>query len=43
MQFDAVFWGSILSVAIAIIILVFLAFKVVKPMNRDAEEHWLKQ
>jgi large-conductance mechanosensitive channel len=43
MQFDAVFWGAILSVAIAIIILVFLAFKVVKLMNRDAEEHRLQQ
>lgn len=39
MHFDAVFWGAILSVALAIVILLFLAFKVMKLMNRDAREH----
>jgi hypothetical protein len=43
MHFDAVFWGAILSVALAIVILLFLAFKVLKLMNRDAQEHRLQQ
>jgi hypothetical protein len=43
MHFDAVFWGAILSVALAIVILLFLAFKVVKLMNRDAQGHRLQQ
>jgi hypothetical protein len=42
MHFDAVFWGAILSVAIAVAIFVFLAFKVVKLMNRDARDHGLR-
>lgn len=36
MHLDAVFWGSILSVIIAIVIFVYLGFKVVKLMNDDA-------
>jgi hypothetical protein len=39
MHFDAVFWGTILSIAI----LVFLGFKVVRLMNRDAREHRTQQ
>jgi hypothetical protein len=39
MHFDAVFWGSIISVVIAIAIFVYLGFKVVKLMNEDAERH----
>ncbi|WP_295882373.1 hypothetical protein [uncultured Thiohalocapsa sp.] len=39
MHLDAVFWGSILSVIIAIVIFVYLGFKVVKLMNEDAERH----
>ncbi|MCG6942189.1 MAG: hypothetical protein LJE69_13170 [Thiohalocapsa sp.] len=39
MHFDAVFWGAIVSVAIAVVIFVFLAFKVVKLMNEDAARH----
>jgi hypothetical protein len=39
MHLDAVFWGSIISVLIAIVIFVYLGFKVVKLMNEDAERH----
>lgn len=39
MHFDAVFWGSIISVLIAVVIFVFLVFKVKALMNRDAEAH----
>jgi ABC-type phosphate transport system permease subunit len=39
MHFDAVFWGSIISVIIAIVIFVYLGFKVVKLMNEDAERN----
>jgi hypothetical protein len=39
MHYDAVFWGSIISVAIAVIIIVFLGFKVKKLINQDAESH----
>ena len=39
MHFDAVFWGSIISVLIAIVIFVFLVFKVKALMNKDAEAH----
>jgi len=38
-HYDAVFWGSIISVAIAAVIFVFLAFKVKVLMDRDAESH----
>jgi ABC-type phosphate transport system permease subunit len=36
MHFDAVFFGSIISVVIAVVIFVYLGFKVVKLMNEDA-------
>ena len=36
MHFDAVFFGSIVSVVIAVVIFVYLGFKVVKLMNEDA-------
>ena len=39
MHFDAVFWGSIISVVIAVVIFVFLVFKVKALMNKDAEAH----
>lgn len=34
MHLDAVFWGSIISVLIAVVIFVYLGFKVVKLMSR---------
>jgi len=43
MHLDAVFWGSIISVLIAIVIFVYLGFKVVKLMNLDAERHKSEQ
>lgn len=39
MHLDAVFWGSIASVAVAVVIFVFLAFKVKTLMNKDADSH----
>jgi hypothetical protein len=39
MHLDAVFWGSIISVVIAVVIFVYLGFKVVKLMNEDAQRH----
>ena len=39
MHLDAVFWGSIISVLIAVVIFVFLVFKVKALMNKDAEAH----
>lgn len=39
MNWDPVLWMSILMVIIAIVIVVFLAFKVKSLINRDAEEH----
>jgi ABC-type proline/glycine betaine transport system permease subunit len=36
---DPVVWGSILTVIIAIIIVVFLSFKVKTLMDKDAESH----
>jgi len=39
MNWDPVLWMSILMVAIAIVIIVFLAFKVRTLMKRDAEAH----
>lgn len=39
MHLDAVFWGSILSVAIAVVVFVYLVYKVIKLMNADAERH----
>jgi 4-amino-4-deoxy-L-arabinose transferase-like glycosyltransferase len=43
MHFDAVFWGAILSVLLALVILIFLVYRVVKLMNRDAEAHKVEQ
>jgi hypothetical protein len=43
MNLDAVALGSILSVIIAIVIVVFLAFKVKTLMARDAEKHQSEQ
>ncbi len=39
MNFDAVVWGSALTVAISTIIVVYLAFKVKGLMNKDADSH----
>ena len=39
MHYDAVFWGSIITVVIATVIVVFLGFKVVALMKKDAESH----
>lgn len=39
MNGDAVFWGSMATVAIAVIIVVFLAFKVRSLIKSDAEKH----
>jgi ABC-type proline/glycine betaine transport system permease subunit len=38
-NFDAVLVGSIVSVIVAVIIFVYLSFKVKKLMNQDAEKH----
>jgi large-conductance mechanosensitive channel len=43
MLLDAVFWGSIISVLIAVVILGYLVFKVIKLMNEDAERHKSEQ
>ncbi len=43
MHLDAVFWGSIISVAIAIFVLGYLVYKVIKLMNEDAERHKSEQ
>lgn len=39
MHLDAVFWGSIISVVLAVIIISYLVFKVIRLMNEDAERH----
>ncbi|MEW8506239.1 MAG: hypothetical protein AB2598_06005 [Candidatus Thiodiazotropha sp.] len=39
MNGDAVFWGSIATVVIAVVIFVFLVFKVRNLMKSDAEKH----
>jgi hypothetical protein len=39
MHLDGVFWGSIISVVIAVAIFVYLGFKVVKLMNEDAQRN----
>ncbi len=39
MHLDAVFWGSIISVGIAVIIIAYLVWKVIRLMNQDAERH----
>ncbi len=36
---DPVVWGSVLSVIIAIVIFVFLAFKIKSLMDKDTESH----
>ncbi len=39
MNGDAVFWGSMATVAFAIVIIVYLAFKVRSLIKSDAEKH----
>jgi len=39
MHLDAVFWGSIISVVIAIVVFGFLAWKVMQLMKKDEESH----
>jgi hypothetical protein len=39
MHLDAVFWGSIITVVIAVVIVIFLGFKVKALINKDAEAH----
>ncbi len=39
MNVDAVVVGSIISVAIAVVIVVYLVYKVIKLMNEDAQRH----
>jgi hypothetical protein len=39
MNGDAVFWGSIISVAICVIIIIYLGFKVKNLIKSDAEKH----
>jgi large-conductance mechanosensitive channel len=39
MHLDAVFWGAIISVVIAIVIFGYLVYKVIKLMNEDAAKH----
>ncbi|MEA3640301.1 MAG: hypothetical protein VBE63_10190 [Lamprobacter sp.] len=43
MHLDAVFWGSIISVGLAIIIIGYLVFKVIRLMHEDAERHKSEQ
>jgi hypothetical protein len=39
MNADAVFWGSVISVVICVVIIGFLAVKVGQLMKKDAERH----
>jgi hypothetical protein len=39
MNGDAVFWGAIVSVAICVVIIIFLAFKVKNLIKSDAQKH----
>lgn len=39
MNGDAVFWGSIVSVVICVVIIIFLGFKVKNLIKSDAEKH----
>ncbi|MCW4184229.1 hypothetical protein [Candidatus Thiodiazotropha endoloripes] len=39
MNGDAVFWGSIVTVVISVVIVIFLGFKVSKLIKSDAEKH----
>lgn len=43
MHLDAVFWGSIISVLLAVIIIAYLVYKVIRLMNEDAERHKSEQ
>ena len=38
-HYDAVFWGAIVSVMIAVVMVVFLGFKVRNLMKQDARSH----
>lgn len=39
MHLDAVFWGSIISVLIAVGVFGYLIYKVIALMNQDAKRH----
>jgi hypothetical protein len=39
MNGDAVFWGSIITVVICVVIIAYLAYKVGKLIKSDAEKH----
>jgi len=39
MHYDAVFWGSVISIGIAVVIFVYLVFKVKALMDKDAQSH----
>jgi hypothetical protein len=39
MNTDAVFWGSVITVVITVVILVYLGFKAKQLMDRDARSH----
>ncbi len=39
MNFDAVVWGSAITVIISTVIVVYLGFKAKKLMDKDAESH----
>ncbi|MCW4188651.1 MAG: hypothetical protein N0C81_02205 [Candidatus Thiodiazotropha lotti] len=39
MNGDAVFWGSIVTVVISVVIVIYLGFKVSKLIKSDAEKH----
>lgn len=39
MNGDAVFWGSIITVVISVVIVIFLGFKVKNLIKSDAEKH----
>lgn len=39
MNGDAVFWGSIVTVVISVVIVIFLGFKVNRLIKSDAEKH----
>jgi large-conductance mechanosensitive channel len=43
MHLDAVFWGSIISVAIAVFIIGYLVYKVIRLMNEDEQRHKSEQ
>ncbi len=39
LNIDAVVWGSAITVVLATVIVVYLAFKVKSLMNKDADSH----